>query len=166
MEKARIRRAIYPGTFDPITNGHLDIVDRALQVFDSLIVAVAQNSSKSTLFTAPERSALINEVVGDRQNVTVEIFKGLLVDFAFKNKCCVIIRGIRAVSDFEYEFQMALMNRRLNQEIETVFMTPQEEYSFLSSGLVKEVCALGGSLKGLVPDIVEKELIQRLAQTR
>lgn len=165
MDNKTLKRAIYPGTFDPITNGHIDIMCRALRVCDLLIVAVAQDSSKTTLFTAQERVKLISDVVNNR-NIVVTIFSGLLVDFAAQNQCNLIIRGIRAISDYEYEFQMALMNRRLKPDIETVFMTPQEEYSYLSSRLVKEVCSLGGNLEGLVPEKVERELSLRLQRKK
>ncbi|MBN2382261.1 pantetheine-phosphate adenylyltransferase [bacterium] len=162
---ATLRRAIYPGTFDPITNGHLDIIYRALQVCDNLIVAVADHTGKNTLFTVEERAQLIRDVIGDHDHIVICVFQGLLVNFAAHHDCHLIIRGIRAISDYEYEFQMALMNRRLNQKIETVFMTPNEEYSYLSSRLVKEVCALGGNLEGLVPAKVENELKRRLSGT-
>jgi len=164
MKDKILRRALYPGTFDPVTNGHIDLVFRALHVCDFLIVAVAQDTVKNTLFSARERSSLIKSVIGRHDRIQVCIFNGLLVDFAAHNQCHLIIRGIRAISDYEYEFQMALMNRRLNADIETVFMTPHEEYSYLSSRLVKEVCALGGNLSGLVPDLVERKLKKRLQQ--
>lgn len=154
--------AIYPGTFDPITNGHVDIIERARRIFDRLLVAVAEDSGKSTVFDAQERMELIKKVIEPQADIEVQIFKGLLVDFAARNNCFVIIRGIRAISDYEYEFQMAMMNRKLNKAVETVFLTPKEKYSFLSSRLVREVCALGGSLEGLVHPLVERELIKKV----
>jgi pantetheine-phosphate adenylyltransferase len=166
VKKTKKFGAIYPGTFDPITFGHLDIIERAVKVFDSLIVAVAEDTGKSPYFTSVERAGLVMKVLGQRENVRVEIFQGLLVDFAYRNQTYVIIRGIRAISDFENEFQMAMMNRKLNPKIESVFLTPKEEYSFLSSRLAREVCSLGGSLKGLVPPLVEKELIARVKQRK
>lgn len=152
---------IYPGTFDPITNGHLDLIDRGLRIFDEIIVAVAPNPRKQPLFNLEERIRLIKESVKDCKNVTVEAFNGLLVEYAKTKKATAIIRGLRAVSDFEYELQMALMNRRLDSEIETVFMMPSEEFSFLTSTIVKEVASFGGSVKGLVPSIVEEALKEK-----
>lgn len=153
--------AIYPGTFDPITNGHLDLVRRGIRIFDEIIIAVAHNPKKQPLFTIEERLRMIKESVLDLYNVKVEAFNGLLVDYVNSKGAVAIIRGLRAVSDFEYELQIALMNRRLNPEVETVFMMPSEEYSFLTSSLVKEVSSFGGSVKGLVPDVVEKALQER-----
>lgn len=153
--------AIYPGTFDPITNGHLDLVRRGIRIFDEIIIAVAPNPKKQPLFTIEERLRMIKESVLDLYNVKVEAFNGLLVDYVNSKGAVAIIRGLRAVSDFEYELQIALMNRRLNPEVETVFMMPSEEYSFLTSSLVKEVSSFGGSVKGLVPDVVEKALQER-----
>jgi pantetheine-phosphate adenylyltransferase len=166
VKKVKKFGAIYPGTFDPITFGHLDIIERAVNVFDSLIVAVAEDTGKSPLFTSSERAELVLKVLGPRENIQVQIFQGLLVDFASRNQTYVIIRGIRAISDFENEFQMAMMNRKLNPKIESVFLTPKEEYSFLSSRLAREVCSLGGSLKGLVPPLVERELLARVNQRK
>ena len=153
---------MFPGSFDPITNGHLDIVQRAASVFDEVIVAVLVNSGKSPLFTADERVALIRAACRGRRNVRTDTFSGLLVDYALKVKAGVIVRGLRAISDFEYEFQMALMNRRLNPAIETVFMMPAESYSYVSSRLVKEVFELGGEVAGLVPPAVERQLRAKL----
>lgn len=149
--------AIYPGTFDPITNGHVDLIQRGLRIFDEVIVAIAENPKKAPLFTVEERVKMAEEAVKDLGDVKVESFDGLLVDYAKKKGARAVIRGLRAVSDFEYELQMALMNRRLDQEIETVFMMPSEEYSYLTSSIVKEVASLKGSTKGLVPESVEKE---------
>lgn len=149
--------AIYPGTFDPITNGHVDLIQRGLRIFDQIIVAVAMNPKKTSLFTVEERVRMAEEAIKGLGNVKVEPFDGLLMDYARGKGASAIIRGLRAVSDFEYELQMALMNRRLDSEIETVFMMPSEEYSYLTSSIVKEVASLNGSTKGLVPEIVEKE---------
>jgi pantetheine-phosphate adenylyltransferase len=150
--------AVYPGTFDPITNGHLDVVDRALGVFDRVRMAILVNPDKAPLFTVEERVEIIREAYRGNRRVEVDTFEGLLVDYAQRVGANVIIRGIRAISDFEYEFQMALMNRRLNPQIETVFMMPAESYSYVSSRLVKEVFQLGGKVTDLVPAVVERRL--------
>jgi len=150
--------AVFPGSFDPITNGHLDIVDRGLAVFDRVRMAILMNPEKQPLFTVEERVAIIREAYRGNPRVDVDTFSGLLVDYAERAGASVIIRGIRAISDFEYEFQMALMNRRLNPQIETVFMMPAESYSYVSSRLVKEVFQLGGRVSDLVPPVVEKRL--------
>lgn len=150
--------AIYPGTFDPITNGHVDLVERGLRIFDEIIIAIATAQKKQPLFTIRERLNLIESAVKGYKNVRVESFDGLLVEYVKSRNGIAVIRGLRAVSDFEYELQMALMNRRLDLKIETVFMMPSEEYSFLTSTMVKEVASFGGSVKGLVPEIVEKAL--------
>ncbi|MBM3802217.1 MAG: pantetheine-phosphate adenylyltransferase [Acidimicrobiia bacterium] len=151
--------AIYPGSFDPVTNGHLDIIQRGAKLFDEVIVAVLVNSEKAPLFTAEERVNMIRAILAEqRLAVRVDTFDGLLVTYAQKQNAQVIVRGIRAVSDYEYELQMALMNRRLAPGIETVFMMPSEAYSFLSSRLVREVFTLGGSVEGLVPRLVEEML--------
>ena len=155
------RTAIYPGTFDPITNGHLDLVDRGIRIFDEIIIAVARSPKKAALFSIEERFGLIKDAVRDCGNVRVESFDGLLVDYVSSMGGVAIIRGLRAVSDFEYELQMALMNRRLKHEIETVFMMPSEEYSFLTSTIIKEVTSFKGSVKGLVPENVEKALREK-----
>jgi len=154
--------AVYPGSFDPIHNGHLDIIERCRPLFDEVVVAVLYNEDKKALFSVEERVEIIQEMVDGREGCRVESFTGLLVDFMEREAARIVVRGLRAVSDFEYEFQMALMNRRLNPRVETVFMTPKEEYSYLSSRLVKEVFALGGDLTGLVPDRVLERLRSRL----
>jgi len=148
------RIAVYPGSFDPFHNGHLDIVQRCRPIFDEVVVAVLQNESKRPLFTVAERVEMIRELVEPYGDCRVESFSGLLVQFMDELGAGAVVRGLRAVSDFEYEFQMALMNRRLNPRVETVFMMPKEDYSYLSSRLVKEVFSLGGELQGLVPDSV------------
>jgi len=153
--------AIYPGSFDPLTNGHIDIIQRGLRFFDRVVIAVLINQEKSPLFTVPERVQIAREVFRDRANVEVDTFDGLLVEYAQTKKASVIVRGLRAVSDFEYEMQMALMNRRLCPEVETIFMMPAEPYTYVSSRLVKEVVALGGSVHDLVPDIVERRLREK-----
>ena len=153
--------AIYPGTFDPFTAAHIDIVKRALRIFDEIIVAVAPSQKKMPLFTLEERIDLIRKSAEGLKGVRTEAFYGLLVEYVLEKKGVAIIRGLRAVSDFEYEMQMALMNRRLNHDIETVFLMPSEEYSFLTSTMVKEVASFGGSVNGLVPEIVEKALTDK-----
>lgn len=150
--------AIYPGSFDPVTNGHLDLIERAAKLFDRLIVAVLKNDGKEPLFTTAERIEMLREATRGWPNVEVDMFGGLLVEYARQKQARVILRGIRAVSDYEYELQMALMNRKLAPEIETVFLLPAEAYSYLSSRLVKEIARLGGSVHGLVPPIVEQRL--------
>lgn len=157
-------KAVYPGSFDPITNGHVDIIHRGLKIFDRLVVAVLENPKKRPLFTTKERVDMIKTVFDQQERVEVKSFHGLLVDFARENQAKVIMRGLRAISDFEYEFQMALMNRKLDPNIETFFMTPSVNYSFLSSRLVKEVSQLGGCLEGLIPEAIEERLKEKLAQ--
>ena len=153
--------AIYPGSFDPITNGHLDVVTRATRLFDRVILAVAVNSSKSGLFNLDERVRLIREAACDMPGVEVRQFDGLLVDFAVSIGANTVIRGLRAVSDFEYEFQMALMNRQLAPQVETIFLMPRQDYTYLSSRLVKEVASLGGAINDFVPPPVARALRQR-----
>ncbi len=158
--------AIYPGSFDPITNGHLDLVQRGARMFDTLIVSILRNDSKLPLFSVEERMDMLREVVDPYVNVEVDCFDGLLVDYAAARSATVLLRGIRAISDYEYELQMALMNRRLRPEIETVFMMANEAYSFISSRLVKEVFGLGGNISGLVPPSVEARLRSRMPKIK
>ncbi len=153
-----MKSAVYPGTFDPITNGHIDIIKRSLRIFDRVIIAVAPNPKKTPLFDINERIFMIEEATKGMQNIEIEPFEGLLVDYIRQKGAIAIIRGLRAVSDFEYEFQMALMNRKLSDTIETVFMMPSEEYSYLTSSLIKEVASYGGEVKDLVPSIAAKRL--------
>jgi pantetheine-phosphate adenylyltransferase len=157
-----VRRAIYAGSFDPVTNGHLDVLSRAAKVFDEVIFAIAHNSEKNSLFPQKERIALLKEASAHLPNVRVAHFQGLLVDFARAQGAVALIRGLRAVSDFEFEFQMALMNRRLTPELETLFLMPREDYSYVSSRLVKEVATLGGDVSALVPPCVAKALAKKL----
>jgi len=154
--------AIYPGSFDPITNGHLDLIQRGSRMFDRLIVSILRNDAKLPLFTVEERMEMLREVLHVYPNVEIDSFGGLLVDYASARQATVLLRGIRAISDYEYELQMALMNRRLRPEIETVFMMANEAYSFISSRLVKQVFSLGGNIAGLVPPSVEARLNARL----
>jgi pantetheine-phosphate adenylyltransferase len=154
--------ALFPGSFDPVTNGHLDLIDRTLKVFDQVVVAILLNPDKRPLFTVEERVAILREVCRRKKNVGIGTFSGLLVDYAVKVGASSIVRGLRAISDFEYEFQMALMNRRLDPRIDTVFLMAPESYSYLSSRLVKEVFHLGGSITGLVPPLVERRLRQKM----
>jgi pantetheine-phosphate adenylyltransferase len=154
--------AIYPGSFDPFTYGHLDLVKRVLSIFKNLIIAVGNPTYKKCLFSVEERLDLIKRVLKNEKNIKVEKLEGLLVDFARKKKAKVIIRGLRAVSDFEYEFQMAWMNRKLNPDIEVIFMMPSEKYAYLSSTMVREIAFLKGELKGLVPPVVERHIRKKL----
>ncbi len=153
-----MRRAIYPGSFDPVTNGHLDVIERARKLFDEVIVAVAHNDEKQPLFSLEERLDLLRETAGKIDHVRIAEFSGLLVEFAKAEKAGAVIRGLRAVSDFEFEFQMALMNRKLDAAIETIFLMPKEEYTYLSSRIVKEIARLGGDVSSLVPVCVAKAL--------
>jgi pantetheine-phosphate adenylyltransferase len=155
--------AVYPGSFDPLTNGHVDIITRGARLFDRIVVAILINSEKSPLFTMEERVEIAREVFKDVPNVEVDTFDGLLVEYVDRRGAQVIVRGLRAVSDFEFEFQMALMNQRLNGRIETIFLMPAEQYTYTSSRLIKEVFRLGGKVHGLVPDMVEERLRSKLA---
>ena len=155
---ASMKRAIYPGSFDPVTNGHLDVVERARKLFDELIVAVAHNDEKQPLFSLKERLDLLQQTVGKIDHVRIAQFDGLLVDFAIEQEASAVIRGLRAVSDFEFEFQMALMNRKLKDSVETIFLMPKEEYTYLSSRLVKEIARLGGDVSKFVPGVVTSAL--------
>ena len=157
------RRAIYPGTFDPITNGHVDIIERSAKLFDEVVVALLLNIEKQPMFSTDERVAMIRDIIG-WDNVRVDTFEGLLVDYAVEKQAQVIVRGIRAISDYEYELQMALMNRRMEPRVETVFLMAAEENSYLSSRLIKEVFKLGGSITGLVPDLVERRMEEKLGR--
>ena len=154
--------AVFPGSFDPLTNGHVDIITRGGRLFDRIVVAVLNNAEKSPLFSTSERVEIARSVFHGLSNVEVDAFDGLLVDYVERRKAQVIVRGLRAVSDFEYEFQMALMNQRLNGKIDTVFMMPAEKYTYISSRLIKEVFTLGGRVSGLVPEIVEQQMRQKL----
>jgi pantetheine-phosphate adenylyltransferase len=156
-----MRRAVYPGSFDPITNGHIDIIERALQLFDEVVVAVVHNPNKRALFSLDERREMIAEVMGERPRLRVESFSGLLVKFVEAQQAHAIVKGLRAVSDFEFEFQMALLNRRLAPEVDTCFLMTQDIYAFLSSSSVREIASLGGSVKGMVPPLIEEHLRER-----
>jgi len=156
------RIAIYPGSFDPITNGHLDLIERASRLVDHLVVAVLRNEKKQPLFSVQERMEMVRRVTSAYENVEVDAFEGLLVDFASRRRATLIVRGIRAISDYDYEWQMALMNRRLRPDIETMFLMAGEAYSYISSQLVKEVIRLGGKVSDLVPPVVEEQLNQRI----
>ena len=153
--------AVYPGSFDPLTNGHVDIIERGARLFDRIIVAIAVNTEKAPMFSMAERVDIARAVFRNHPNVEVDTFEGLLVNYVERRKANVIVRGLRAVSDFEYEFQMALMNRELAASLETVFMMPAVQYSYISSRLIKEVFALGGKVHGLVPELVEKRLQEK-----
>jgi pantetheine-phosphate adenylyltransferase len=157
--------AIYPGSFDPPTNGHLDLIERGAKIFDVLVVALLRNSAKIPLFSIEERLSMLRETTKQWSNVRVDSFGGLLVDYAIQSEAQVVLRGIRAVSDYEYELQMALMNRKLDSRLETIFMMPAETYSYLSSGLVREISSLGGSVCDLVPKLVEQKLKNKLLNT-
>ena len=154
--------AIYPGSFDPPTNGHLDLIERGSKIFDELIVAILRNPDKNPLFSLGERRAMLEALTADFKNVRVDVFDGLTVDYAARVKASAVLRGIRALSDYEYELQMAMMNRKLQPDLETVFMMPAEQYSYLSSRLVREVAKLGGSIQDLVPEMVERRLREKL----
>ncbi len=154
--------AIYPGSFDPPTNGHLDLIERGSHIFDELVVAILRNAEKTPLFSVGERRRMLEDLTSDFKNVRVDVFDGLTVEYAARVKASAVLRGIRALSDYEYELQMAMMNRKLRPDLETVFMMPAEQYSYLSSRLVREVARLGGAITGLVPDMVEQRLREKL----
>jgi pantetheine-phosphate adenylyltransferase len=158
----KTRIAVYPGTFDPITYGHMDVIKRGTSLFDKVIVLVARNSSKTPLFTPDERVSMIRDVFGKDRSVTVDVFDGLLVEYVRKNKATAIIRGLRAVSDFEYEFQMALTNRKLDGRVDTVFLVPDERFTYLNSTIVREIARLGGDVSDFVPPHVRKYLTAKL----
>jgi pantetheine-phosphate adenylyltransferase len=165
MVGTKMRTAIYPGSFDPVTNGHLDLIHRAARLFDRVIVAVACNESKEPLFSMEERQKMLKEATASLSNVETDTFTGLLVDYVDRRNGDAIIRGLRAVSDFEFEFQLALMNRKLNSRVETIFMMPKETYVFLSSKIVKEIARLGGNIECFVPANVRKELLEKFAKS-
>jgi pantetheine-phosphate adenylyltransferase len=157
-----MRTAIYPGSFDPLTNGHLDVIERAVKLFDHVIVAVAKNESKQPLFTLEERVDLVRRCIKHLPNTEVDSFDGLLVEYANQRKAQAIVRGLRAISDFEFEFQLALMNRKLNEKVETIFMMPKDTYTFLSSRIIKEIARLGGDITAFVPPQVRTVLLEKL----
>ena len=161
-----MRTAIYPGSFDPLTNGHLDVIQRAVKLFDRVVVAVAKNDGKQPLFTLDERFTLVKKAVKHLPNVEADAFDGLLVEYVVSRKAQAVIRGLRAVSDFEFEFQLALMNRKLNENIETIFMMPKDTYTFLSSRIVKEIARLGGDVSGFVPPHVRTALGKKFSATK
>lgn len=161
-----MRTAIYPGSFDPLTNGHLDVLERATKLFDRVVVAIASNESKHPLFSLEERLALMKPAIARMKNVKADIFDGLLVEYAARQKAQAIVRGLRAVSDFEFEFQMALMNRKLAENIETIFMMPKETYTFISSRMIKEIARLGGDVSPFVPRHVAAALARKLKAER
>ncbi len=154
--------AIYPGSFDPPTNGHLDLIERGSHIFDELVVAILRNAEKTPLFSVGERRRMLEDLTSGFRNVRVDVFDGLTVEYAARVKASAVLRGIRALSDYEYELQMAMMNRKLRPDLETVFMMPAEQYSYLSSRLVREVARLGGTVTGLVPEMVEQRLKEKL----
>ena len=166
QEKFVSRIAVYPGSFDPITNGHIDIIKRGIRIFDKIIILVAYNPHKSSLFTVEERVKMINEAIGDIKGACADSYSGLLVDYLKKTGANIILRGMRALSDFEYEFQMALMNRRQTREIETVFLMSGFKWFYTGSRIIKEVASIGGSVKGLVPDNVHQRLMEKFNNDR
>lgn len=155
------KTAIYPGTFDPLTNGHLSILNRALKIFDRLIIAILVNPKKIPLFSLEERKSMIEEILRDKPNVEIDSFEGLLVDYAVKKKANVIVRGLRALSDFEFEFQLALMNRKLNRDVQSIFLMTDYKWFYISSTIIKEAASLGGNIEGLVPPLVCKKLKEK-----
>ena len=164
MKKSNVKNriAIYPGTFDPITNGHIDIIERASKLFDQLIVSVATNLNKKPMFSTMERVEIIKKSVKNIKNVSVDTFSGLLIDYCNKKKAFVLIRGLRAISDFENEFQMALMNRKIDKNIETIFLMPSEEYTYLSSSLIKEIASLNGDVSNFVSNFVNRKMKEKI----
>ena len=158
--------AIYPGTFDPITNGHLSIVNRALQIFDKVIIAILNNPQKKALFSIEERIYMIEEVLKDSPNIETDFFEGLLVDYAVQRKSNIILRGLRALSDFEYEFQMALMNRKLNRDVQSIFLMTDYKWFYTSSTIIKEAASFEGDISGLVPDLVKQKLEEKFRQLK
>ncbi len=164
MTKISPKVAVYPGTFDPVTNGHVDLIERGLRIFDRIIVAVAPSENKSLFFTLEERMDLIREVMGDHPKIEVDVLRGLLVDYVRKRHATVVIRGLRAVSDFEYEFQLALMNRKMDGNFETVFLMPSERFTYLSSSIIKEVARFGGCLEEMVPEAVTKKFREKISK--
>ena len=160
------KTAIYPGFFDPVTNGHLSIVTRALEIFDSLIIAILNNPKKIPLFTVEERIKMIEQAVSDQSNVRIDTFDGLLVDYVVSKESNVILRGLRALSDFEYEFQMALMNRKLNRDVQSIFLMTDYKWFYTSSTIIKEAASFGGDVSGLVPDIVNEELKRKFKEIK
>jgi pantetheine-phosphate adenylyltransferase len=161
-----MRTAIYPGSFDPLTNGHLDVIERAVKLFDRVVVAIARNESKHPLFTLEERMELVRPAIQDLPSVEADSFDGLLVHYVQRRSAQAVVRGLRAVSDFEFEFQLALMNRKLNENIETIFMMPKDTYTFLSSRMVKEIAQLGGDVHAFVPPHVRRALHRKLANLK
>lgn len=158
------RTAIYPGSYDPLTNGHIDIIERGLNLFDKIIVTTLKNPSKTYLFSLEERMAIMEETFKDNDNIEIDYFEGLLADYLERKNAFTVVRGLRAISDFEIEFQMALMNRSIKDKIETIFLVPSISYSFLSSKLVKEIYKFGGEIKSMVPDIVDKKLKEKYSE--
>lgn len=156
------RIAVYPGSYDPLTNGHMDIIERGLKLFDKIIVATLHNPAKTPLFNIDERMAMLKEIFKDYKNIEVDLFEGLLVDYLRRKEFTTVVRGLRAISDFEIEFQMALMNRRIEPECETIFLVPSVQYSFVSSRLIKDIYLLGGEIKAMVPPIVDQKLKEKL----
>ena len=159
-------KAVYPGSFDPITNGHVDIIERGLAIFDEVIVAIARNSGKKPLFSIKERVKILNEITSGYKRIKIDIFDGLLVDYVKKVGAKAVIRGLRAVSDFEYEFQMAITNRKLGKDVETIFLMSSEKYSYLSSSIVKEVASYGGNVSGMVPEQIVKALDKKFIKKK
>lgn len=158
------KTAVYPGSFDPVTNGHIDIINRGLRIFDKIIIAIGSNPTKSALFTVEERMDMIRNLIGDNQRLEVDSYEGLLVDYLIDVKASVILRGLRAMSDFEYEFQLALMNRRLDRQVETAFLMTGSKWFYCNSRIIKEAAALGGSVRGMVPDEVLRRLKEKFPQ--